>query len=119
MPNATEIAVTNYIRAWSEPDPAARAALIDRFFAEDGRLLTGGREYRGRAALAEMMTRVLADPQLESIRILSPIDAQGALFRFRAAVLRRDGSAPESFDAGHVDANGQISVLLTFAGPPP
>jgi hypothetical protein len=117
MPSAVEIAVDTYIRAWNERDPAVRATMVEACFAADGRIVTRSREIRGRAALAYEMTRVLADPELLRIRVISAIDARGTTFRFRAVVERRDGTSPESFDAGEIDGAGQISVLLTFAGP--
>lgn len=117
MPSQTEAAVLTYVRAASERDASARAALLDACFAANARMVTGGREIKGRAALAEMLRHFHADPELAGIRLLSEIDTQGTLFRFRAAVVRRDGSLVEGFDAGEVDENGQISLILTFAGP--
>jgi hypothetical protein len=32
-------------------------------------------------------------------------------------VERRDGTSLEFFDAGEIDADGRISLLLTFDGP--
>ncbi len=119
MLNTVEIAVDKYIRAWSERDPAVRATLIDACFAIDGRIVMRSREIRGRDALAQEMTRFFANPELLGVRVTSAIDARGTTFRFRAVVERRDGTSLESFDAGEIDADGRISVLLTFAGPLP
>jgi len=117
MRSAVEAAVETYIRAASERDPQARAALLEACFAADGRIVSRSREIRGRAALADEIAKLLADPQLLRIRVLSAIDAGDTTFRFRSAVERRDGRHLEFFDAGEVDATGRISVLLTFAGP--
>jgi hypothetical protein len=117
MASAVEIAVETYIRMWSEPDPAVRATMLAACFAADGRMVTRSREIRGRTAFADLMTNILADPQLLRIRVISAIDAKGTTFRFRSVVERRDGTTPESFDAGQIDADGRISLLLTFAGP--
>jgi broad-specificity NMP kinase len=117
MPSAVETAVDTYIRMWSEPDPAVRGKMLEACFAAEGRMISRNREIHGRVAFAEMMTRFLADPQLLRIRAVSAIDAQGSTFRFRAVVERRDGSILESFDAGQIDADGRISLLLTFGGP--
>lgn len=117
MPNAVEIAVDTYVRMWNEPDPAVRAAMLEACFAADGRMVTRSREIRGRAELTEFMTRFLAKPEVAQIRVTSPIDAQGTTFRFHAVVELRDGTLFESFDAGQIDAEGRIAVLLTFAGP--
>ena|SRR5207244_1405355 len=117
MANDVETAVDTYVRAWSEHDPARRAQMIESCFAATGRIVTRSREIRGRVALANEMTRFLEDPQTVGVRVISAIDARGTTFRFRTLVERRDGTKLEAFDAGEIDANGQISVLLTFAGP--
>jgi hypothetical protein len=117
MASALQIAVDTYVRMWNEPDPAVRAAMLEACFAADGRLVTRSREIRGRAQLTEFMTKFLADPQVSKIRVTSPIDAQGTTFRFHAVVELRDGTQLESFDAGQIDADGRISLILTFAGP--
>ena len=117
MPSAAEMAVDTYIRAWSEGDAAVRATMIESCFAADGRIVTGSRQIRGRAALADAMSKFLADPEVLRIRVTSAIDARGTTFRFRVVTERRDGTSLESFDAGEIDATGRISVLLTFGGP--
>jgi hypothetical protein len=117
MKTAVEVAVETFIRAWSERDPAVRAQMLDACFAVDGRMVTRSREIRGRAALGEEMTRIQADPQLGRIRLLSAIDARGTTFRYRGAVERKDGTTAENFDAGEIDSEGRISLVLTFAGP--
>ncbi len=117
MSSPVQTAVETYIRAWSEPDPSVRAAMVQACFAEDGRMVTRSREIRGHAGLTDEMTRLLADPRLLRIRVTSAIDARGTTFRFRGVAEHRDGATFESFDAGEIDASGRISLLLTFAGP--
>lgn len=117
MPSPVEVAVATYVRAVNERDPAARAALLTACFASDVRMVTSSREIRGRATLTAELERFLADPRLLGIRLISAIDARGTIFRYRAVADFRDGTSPESFDAGEIDAAGQISLLLTFAGP--
>jgi hypothetical protein len=91
--------------------------MVEACFAEDGRMVKRSGEIRGRAALAAEMARVRADPNLLRIRLISAIDARGTTFRYRGAADCRDGTCLEAFDAGEVDADGQICLLLTFAGP--
>jgi hypothetical protein len=120
MPTPTEIAVRTYEAAWQEHDPAIRARMIGACWAEDGRLVTRSTEIRGRAALAAAMTTFHADPLSPTPRITSIIDVHGSMFRFHAIAEHRDGStSPVVFDAGHVDADGRIALILTFAGPFP
>ena len=116
MSSLTEAAVTTYISLPGERDPAVREALIEKCWALDGRLVSPNGGYRGRAQLAEMYTRFVADPQWLRIRVVS-VDVRGAMFRVRAFTDYRDGRSLEVFDAGEVDASGRITTLLTFAGP--
>jgi hypothetical protein len=63
MPSAAEAAVSTYIALAGERDPAVRATMIEACWAIDGRPVSTGGELRGRAALAEVTTRLLADPE--------------------------------------------------------
>lgn len=117
MPSPVETAVDTYIRACSERDPATRAQLFEACLADDVRMVTSGREVRGRASLVQMLTPFLDDPRLARIRLISAVDARGTIFRYRALAELRDGTSAEAFDAGEIDGNGRISLFLTFAGP--
>lgn len=117
MPSPVEIAVDTYIRANRERDPALREKLIEACFAADGRMVSRSRVVQGRAALAAELTRFVSDPELIGFRLTSVVDAIGNTFRYRSVVDRRDGKQLEFFDAGQIDADGRISVLLVFAGP--
>jgi hypothetical protein len=117
MANAIEAVAHTYIRAWSERDPALRERLLEECFAADGRFVTRRRVIRGRAALAAEMERFHARAQWRSIRRLSVIDTGDTTFRWRGAVEFHDGTIAEAFDAGEIDADGKIVLLLTFDGP--
>lgn len=117
MASPAEAVVEKFIRAWSERDAAVRVALLEECFAENGRMVTGGREIRGRAALAADMARFHATGQLARIRLTSAIEVRGTTFRYRGAAELRDGTSAEAFDAGELDETGKISLVLTFAGP--
>lgn len=117
MPSPVEIAVRTYVRASNERDPALRAELIEACFAEHGRMVTRSREICGRAALIEAMAGFLADPRLLRVRVTSAIDARGTTFRYRAVAELDDGTSAEAFDAGEIDEDGRIRLILTFAGP--
>jgi hypothetical protein len=117
MVSAVETAVDTYVRAWDEPDPAVRAAMVEACFAENGRIVAPRSEFLGRAALTEMMTRVLADPMFLRVRIVSAIDIGKSTFRYRAAIEQRDGTKQEFLDAGMIDDSGRIALILVFAEP--
>jgi hypothetical protein len=109
-------AVALYIRSACERDAAARVALIDQCFAEDGRLVSRSGEVRGRAALLAMLTRFHADPLWKAVRVTSAIDCGNTTFRFESAFDRTDGTSQTFCDAGEVDADGRIVVIFTFDG---
>lgn len=109
--------IETYLSAWRERDPAARARLVEACWAADGRMVTRGREIRGRVGLLEEMARFVSSPELLDIRLTSVIDAGVASFRFRGVAEFRNGDVFENLDAGEVDANGQIKLILTFSGP--
>ena len=117
MPSPVESAVDTYVRACTTSDPAVRAALLEACLAADVRMVTRGREIRGRAALTTYLTGFLTDPQLVRVEVSSAVDARGTTFRYRAVAEFRDGTKLEAFDAGEIDAAGKISLILTFAGP--
>ncbi|WP_437736497.1 nuclear transport factor 2 family protein [Sorangium sp. So ce1335] len=117
MGSIVDAAVKTYIDAASERDPEKRAAMLDACFAADGRVVSRSREIRGRAAVADEIAKLLEDPLLVRVRVLSVIDTGNTTFRFRSVVERSDGKNFEFFDAGEVDPAGRISLLLTFAGP--
>ena len=54
--------------------------------------------------------------KLLRVRVNSAIDAAGTTFRFFGIVEFNDGTSAEAFDAGQIDAAGQIALILTFAG---
>jgi hypothetical protein len=120
MPSPGELAAQSYIAAWQEAEALPRARLLDRCFAVEGRIVSPGAVIRGRAALAAAIEAFFADPRGLSARLVSPIDAQGPIFRFRSVVEDRDGRIVfDGLDAGEVDVEGRITVLLTFGGASP
>ncbi len=116
MASAIEEAIESYVRAWNERDPAARAKLIEKCFAQDGRLVTRSRTIRGRDGLEREIASLQADPQWKVIRLAS-LDAAGTTFRLHGYAERHDGTSAYAFDAGEIDSDGRIGLILTFPGP--
>ena len=115
MASAVEEAIEAYVRAWNERDPAARAKLIEKCFAVDGRIVTRSRTIRGRDGLEREIASLQADPQWKQVR-LGATDAAGTTFRLHGFADRHDGTSAHAFDAGEIDADGQIALILTFPG---
>lgn len=108
-----------YARAVIERDAAVRDQLLAQCWAEQGRLITQQREFVGRAAVSQMVGQFLAREDVVGVRMLSPLDVHATIFRYLACVDLRDGRSPESFDAGVVDDQGRIALMLTFVGSLP
>jgi hypothetical protein len=118
MSSSTEAAVRTYAAAWDEPDAEKRARMIEDCFAADGRIATSGAGICGRDALAAAISEFRADPRGQTVRIEGAIDVQGRKFRIHTVVEQRDGSKTAFFDAGEVNADGRIAMLITFREPP-
>ncbi len=117
MTTPVKNAVDTYIRACTERDPTERARLLESSFADDGRIVSGGREMRGRAEVLAMLDRFWSDPEVVGIRVTSVVETRGTIFRYRAVTDFRTRPGAEVFDAGELDASGRIGLILTFAGP--
>lgn len=117
MASPVQIAVDRYIRAVCKSEREARVALFEACLADDARMVTRGREIRGRAQITEELNRFLADPQLLRVRVTSAVDTGEKTFRYRAVADFRNGTSAEAFDAGEIDETGRITLILTFAGP--
>jgi hypothetical protein len=110
-----ETAARRYIAAWLTADPAERMQLLEQCFAEDGRIVLGGAEMRGRAALAQAIEQFAADPRRLTARITDDVETQDPLFRFRAVFDHPDGTRHSSVqDLGEVDADGRITTIYSF-----
>lgn len=119
MSSVLEQAVRTYIRAAEERNAETRAALLEQCLSPDMRLITRGTVLAGRAAVAKMIDRVYADPELKEIRLTSELDLGATTFRYTSAVEFKSGKVVEFFDAGEVGPDGKIALLLVFDGPLP
>lgn len=92
--------------------------MIEDCFAADGRIATSGAGICGRVELAAAIAELRADPRGLEVRLAGAIDVQGRKFRIHSVIAQRDGGATKFFDAGEVDADGRISILITFREQP-
>ena len=115
MPSLVETAVDTYLRVWTETDPTVRAKLIEQCFAADGRIV-GNQVIHGREGLAAEVESFLADPEWKEVWVKGPVDTRAKTFRFYATAERVDGTQLDVFDAGEIDDDGRITLILTFLG---
>ncbi|MFZ5895488.1 MAG: hypothetical protein ACOY0T_30810 [Myxococcota bacterium] len=116
MAKAVKGVVETWVRIPRERDAAVRTQLLEECFASDGRLISRSREVRGRAAMAELITQFLSDPQVPEMHV-GVIDTGVKTFRYHVVLERRDGTKLEFSDSGLIDEDGRICLVLTFDGP--
>jgi hypothetical protein len=112
--------VERYARAWIEPDPAARRALLERCWAEDGVYCDPLGRATGREELADHIGAFQAERPGARIAVVSGVDEHDGYVRFGWRMSAPDGSvALEGTDFGELDGDGALRRIVGFFGPLP
>lgn len=116
--DASEMVAT-YGAAWNEPDEAARRALLEKAWADDGQYSdpTGSADGRD-----ELLTHIAGFQEMfpgHTIDNSSAVDARDNVFRF--AWVMRNGTEDilEGMDYGELAVDGRIAKIVGFFGPFP
>jgi hypothetical protein len=112
--------VDSYLAAWSEADSARRAALIERVWAADGRLVDppmAGEGYDGISALAAALQSQFPG---HHFRRASGIDAHHDVLRFAWELVSPDGTVTlAGLDVGEIATDGRLRRISGFFGTLP
>jgi len=112
--------VTQYMAAWNEPDDAARRALLDQCWGDDGIYLDPRAQLLGRDELARHIAAIQASRPGARLEFMSGIDVHHHVVRFLWRLVRADGSFGDvSIDSGEVGADGRLVRIVGFFGAPP
>jgi hypothetical protein len=112
--------VETYTAAWRERDAAARLALLDRCWAEDGVYCDPLGRAEGRQALADLIGGFHARQPGARIDVASGVDEHDGFLRFAWRMVGADGSvALEGTDFGEVDDRGALRRIVGFFGALP
>lgn len=109
-----------YGEAWTEPDPARRAELLERAWADDGVYCDPTTTVSGRAAMERHIAGFGARLPGCTIVVTSAIDAHDGYARFGWEI--RDGSGAavgEGTDFAVLGPDGRIQRIVGFFGPLP
>ena len=118
--NATRKIVTQYMAAWNEPDDAARRALLEQCWSDDGVYLDPNVTLPGRDALAAKIGEVMAGRPGARLEFMSGIDVHHNVVRFLWRLVRADGTCGDtSIDFGEIGADGRLVKIVGFFGAPP
>jgi hypothetical protein len=109
--------IDTYLRAWSEQDPDARAELVGRVWARDGRLIDPPMAATGPAEISGLHGALQQQFPGHTFRRASAIDAHHDHLRFAGELVGPDGSvALRGLDVGEVGDDGHLRRITGFFG---
>ena len=106
-----------YLSAWSEQDPAARAELVGRVWAEDGRLVDPPMAATGHAEISGLHAALQEQLAGHVFRRASAIDAHHDHLRFAWELVGPEGAvALRGMDVGEIGEDGRLRRITGFFG---
>jgi len=118
--NAIREVVTQYMVAWNEPDAAARQALLERCWSDEGVYLDPRAFLTGRDELTHHIAAIQTSRPGARLEFTSGIDVHHNVVRFLWRLVRADGSCGDvSIDFGEVGSDGRLVKIIGFFGAPP
>ena len=113
-----EETVDRYCRAWNEPDPERRRAILTEAWGADARYTDPTVDLRGVDALADHIGGVHATYPGARIERLSAVDRHHDVLRFAWRMVLADGRAlPDGIDFGELGPDGKLARIVGFFGP--
>ncbi|MGY1638727.1 nuclear transport factor 2 family protein [Geodermatophilus sp. SYSU D00742] len=112
--------VEKYAAAWRETDAAAREALLEACWADDGVYCDPQSRAEGRDGLSALIGSFHDTYPGARIDVVSGVDEHDGHPRFAWRMYAADGSvALEGMDFGEVDGEGALRRIVGFFGPLP
>jgi hypothetical protein len=112
--------VDTYLAAWTEPDAARRATLIERAWSIDGRLVDPPFAAEGHAAISDMAATLQTQFPDHRFRRASAVDTHHDQFRFGWELVGPDGAIVlAGIDVGEVAPDGRLRRIAGFFGDLP
>ncbi|WP_437805853.1 hypothetical protein [Sorangium sp. So ce1078] len=114
----TDEIVVKYQDAWNETDAAARAALLEDAWADDGHYVDPTAEGRGREALSAIIDGFQASLPGAVLPATSGALEMHGIVHFTWAVVDASGATlTEGLDVGQRAADGRLELIAGFFGP--
>lgn len=115
-----EATIDRYCEAWSDPEPAARAAALAEVWAEGGRYTDPRADARDSEALLAHIAGVLAQRPGARVVRTSAVQQHHGFARFAWRVIEADGTMlPEGLDIAMIGDDGRITQIIGFFGALP
>ena len=118
--NAIKKLVTQYMAAWNAREAAARGALLEQCWSDDGVYVDPNVSLIGREALGGHIATVQASRPGARLEFMSGIDVHHTMVRFLWRLVRADGTSGDtSIDFGEIGPDGRLVKIVGFFGAPP
>ncbi|CAN7626569.1 nuclear transport factor 2 family protein [Bosea sp. LjRoot90] len=115
-----EATIDRYCEAWSDPEPAARAATLAEVWAEGGRYTDPRADAYGAEALLGHIAGVQAQRPGARVVRTSAVQHHHGFARFAWRVIEADGTMlPEGLDLAMIGDDGRITQIIGFFGALP
>lgn len=115
-----EAIIDRYCEAWSDPEPAARAAALAEVWGKDARYTDPRVDTYGAEALLEHIAGVLAQRPGARVVRTSAVQHHHGFARFAWRVIEADGTTlPEGLDIAVIGDDGRITQIIGFFGALP
>lgn len=116
----TQTIIDTYFQSWNETDAAARAELVERAWAADGRHVDPLADVSGHGALAQLVAGVQAQFPGHRLSRTSGIDAHHDQLRYAWQVAAPDGTiVVAAVDIAELDNTGKLQRVAAFFGDVP
>jgi hypothetical protein len=115
--------IENYLTAWNEPDDGQRLALLEQVWTPDGLLIDPYDEpATGPDQISSAIGRIVRArvPARHRFVLASSIEQHHGAFRYIWALVDPRGmTLRDGVDTGQLSPDGQLTLILTFAGTLP
>ena len=112
-----EAIIDRYCEAWSDPEPAARAAALADVWANGARYTDPRADTHGAEALLDHIAGVLAQRPGARVVRTSAVQQHHGFARFAWQVIEVDGTRlPGGLDIAVIGGDGRITQIIGFFG---
>ena len=118
--NAPSVPLQAYLDAWNEPEEAARLALLETAWAENGRDVDPTADATGREGLSQVIAAFQSQFADVTLVLGSGIETQGNWLRWRWEIRGADdGLLLDGTDVALVEESGKVLRIVGFFGGEP
>lgn len=112
--------IDEHLAAYTDPDPARRAGVVRRIWADGGQLIDPPLAAAGHAQIGQQAEQLLTQfPDHRFVRS-SGIDSHHGMARYGWRLVNPEGDTViEGLDIAQVDAEGRLERVTGFFGPLP